>query len=147
MRVEVYRSPWFNLDGYRACTVKYADGTKATVLEHREVLAKKLRRPIAAGCVAHHRNGIRDDNRPSNLEEKNVALHGQDHAKSPESTQITCPECKSEVVVLTREVRHNQIKRGREGPFCGRSCAGRWNQRKQKFGRGGMPIGTSHKTK
>lgn len=46
-------------------TIKTEAGIK---LEHREVMARELGRDLVRGETVHHRNGVHDDNRPSNLE-------------------------------------------------------------------------------
>jgi hypothetical protein len=52
-----------NQDGYRT---RNFCGQK--ILEHRAVMEDLLGRPLVEGETVHHRNGVRDDNRPENLE-------------------------------------------------------------------------------
>lgn len=128
---EKYRSPPFNLDGYVAFAVKYADGTRRTVLQHREVLEKQLGRKLFAHEIVHHKNEVRSDNRPNNLELHDLVSHGKHHAKYAEMMQIVCPQCGQTAFVRGRSFRHNQLVAKKAGPFCGKSCAGAWSREKQ----------------
>lgn len=50
-----------------------------------------------------------------------------------------CPQCGVEFVKPMNHVRHNR-KQGKPGPYCSKSCAGKFNQTKQKTFRKSKPI-------
>lgn len=58
------KGPWrYNRDGYVIRTIN-----GKSVMQHRIVMSEMLGRPLAKHENVHHINGIRDDNRPENLE-------------------------------------------------------------------------------
>lgn len=79
MKKEIYRSPWFNLDGYIACTAKYSDGTKITVLQHREMMEKHIGKKLEKNIIVHHKNENKSDNRLENFELKEISAHSRLH--------------------------------------------------------------------
>lgn len=57
-------------DGYKQLLLKDHPNTAKSgyVMEHIVVMSKIIGRPLRKGETVHHKNGIRDDNRPENLE-------------------------------------------------------------------------------
>lgn len=72
-----------NLQGYILVQV---NGTYEP--EHRVVLEQQLGREMRQGESVHHKNGVRDDNRPENLELwVGPIRHGQ------RAGDLSCPHC------------------------------------------------------
>ena len=60
------------------------------VLEHRFVMEKKLGRQLTFNEMVHHKNGVKDDNRPENLQ---VVL------RTTHKGEVSCPKCLYEFAI------------------------------------------------
>ena len=134
MKIETRRTPWFNLAGYLACTVYYDDGSRGTVLQHREVMSLSLGRALLSTEVVHHRNGNKRDNAIDNLELTDRGAHAIMHVTAAEVSICTCEECGCKFERPTRVLRRASI-RGTKATFCGKSCVGK-HVRKQQIAAG-----------
>jgi hypothetical protein len=71
------------------------------VFEHRVVMARTLGRPIRAGEKVHHRNGVKHDNRPENLD---VAVDNGEHTKLHAAVYAELRRLRHENEKLRREI-------------------------------------------
>lgn len=116
--------------GYKICIVRYADGTERSITLHRYIYECEHGR-MPSTMHIHHKNGDKSDNRLKNLEAKTASSHARDHQQPAPAQTYVCPWCHSTFERSDREVRHNQGKQKKAGPFCNRSCGASWGREKQ----------------
>lgn len=139
----MWRSRWYDIGGYIGCIVKFSDGTRKTILQHREKLEKKLGRKLKSDEIVHHKDRHKRNNVVRNLELTNVADHNREHNEQPFLT-LVCLWCDRTFERHGPTERGNRSK-GKRGPFCGKSCAGKCSAKlRGKFGDVSRHHGTEY---
>jgi hypothetical protein len=121
--------PYTTKDGYLFICRKYKNGKRRSLYIHRLVMREKLGRDLERNEIVHHIDGDKQNNAPDNLELTNVSEHAKIHKKPARYRKVICQECSTEFSVLESRVLYNQEKKGKAGPFCGKSCTGKYSQR------------------
>jgi hypothetical protein len=93
-----------NNDGYRS-TVR----SGKQIYEHREVMERILGRPLHPFENVHHKNGIRDDNRPDNLE---LWVVSQPYGQRPEDLARWVVHYYPDLVASEMRARKRELKSG-----------------------------------
>lgn len=132
--------PYTRKDG-RQHIILYKDGKRTTVSYPKYLLEQKLGRVLLPDETCDHIDGDFTNNSLDNLQ---VLSRGDNAAKAmalrpAEKAYFVCPECHKSFYKSMRDVRGNQIKKKKAGPFCSKSCAGKYSQSQMKTFRGGKP--------
>ena len=116
--------PYQGKRGHLFYVVRYSDGSKHSVLVHREEMEKSLGRRLERCEVVHHKDGNPTNNKISNLTLTTFSEHAKIHAKPAEVVELVCLGCGKKFTREARIERHNR-KQGKKGPYCGKRCAAR----------------------
>ena len=129
--------PYTGKDG-RQRIIVYENGKRTTVSYPKYLLEQKLGRPLLPDETCDHIDGDFTNNSLDNLQVLSRIDNIRKHAslKPREKATFTCPECLASFTTYMNDARHNR-KQGKAGPFCSRSCAGKYGQRLNKTFRGG----------
>lgn len=99
-----------------ALTMAVAKGGTLYVLEHRVVAALARGIPIGRDEVVHHKNGVKTDNRPENLEVVPRAGHSKEHRlveKELALLRVEAARLRAENEILRAQVADLKLKKAR----------------------------------
>lgn len=101
------------------------------VYEHRFIVELSLGRFLSKGEVVHHKNHIRGDNRPKNLEVTDPSSHAKKHSIPAVIVKLKCAEC---LKVFSRY--KCKVYKTSKRSFCSNSCTSTyyWRSRRAPHG-------------
>jgi HNH endonuclease len=127
-----YVAPSGTTEGRRYVNVYWSDGSRGTQLYSRHLMEEHLGRPLDRNLeTVDHKNGDKTDDSLENLQLLTRAANASKDAKTTEMIGCECPVCGRSFSTPARYVRRNQNTLNKEGPFCSRSCVGKWIRQKQ----------------
>jgi predicted RNA-binding Zn-ribbon protein involved in translation (DUF1610 family) len=124
--------PYTNREGRRMVSLTL-DKKVETTAYARYLMECHLGYKLPKGIDVHHIDGDKLNDVIENLELKNHSEHCSEHTKEmyPEiEEKFICPTCGKEIILNRSRLhdnRHNR-KMGKIGPFCNRSCAGKYSR-------------------
>jgi uncharacterized C2H2 Zn-finger protein len=132
--------PYTRKDG-RQHVIIYENGNRKTISYPKFLLEQKLGRSLLPNETCDHIDNDYTNNCLGNLQvlTRSDNCKKQMAFKPAEKCYFVCPECNKSFYKEMRYVRHNNIHQKKVGPFCSKSCAGRYSQRLAKTCRGGKP--------
>jgi hypothetical protein len=127
--MKVY-GPYTRDDG-RKHVIIYDNGIRTTVSYPKFLMEQHLGRKLESWETVDH---IDEDFTNDVIENLQILSRTENilKSKAPEEIiEFTCSYCGEKATKKARNVRHNK-KKGSAGPFCGRSCAGKWSVEQDK---------------
>lgn len=115
--------------------IAFLDGSKKTISWPKFLMQEHLGRELIEPETVDHIDGNPLNNDLTNLRIKDRSTHAKDDVKKWQSKIFDCPVCSSKFELSGTRLRNSYYnrQRGKAGPFCGRSCAGKASNQIEKF--------------
>lgn len=130
--------PYTRKDGRKHIVLRFDDGTRATISYPKWLMELKIGRMLDEDETVDHINRDFTDDRLENLQIKLRSIHASDDAKRVRGVQIKCAYCGKISFKEARNIRQNS-KMKKAGPFCSKSCAGKYSNEIQNGRRSPLP--------
>ena len=131
-KCKVY-GPYKGKDGRQRIITVFPDGARKGVSYPKFLMENHLGRYLNEDETVDHIDCDFTNNDLSNLQILPRRYHAYLDAKRYANKDLICPECNTSFTLSGRKLNdaiHNR-KRNKAGPFCGKSCAGRYSQKIQ----------------
>jgi len=126
-------------DGRRRVWKTYPDGTKKITTYSRHLMEEKLGRPLTKDETVDHIDRNKSNDVIDNYKILSKSKHAEEDALRVRMVEITCISCGTKKKKRAADVDH-AAKENKAGPFCGKSCAGRYGAEVQNGRRKKLPA-------
>lgn len=129
-------------DGRLRIPVKYPNGHKAVISYPKYLVEVYRDKYLADDETVDHIDGNPLNNDIANLQVLNRPAHATLDAKRIKPQRFKCPMC-GEYFTLSCKKLNNAIqnrKKGKAGPFCSKSCAGKYGAKVQHGEQSVLPV-------
>ena len=128
--------PYTRKDGRKHVLV-YESGQRQTISYPKWLMENYLGRKLAQNETVDHIDRDKTNDRFENLRVITRSKHASDDNRRVKLVEITCIGCGNKALKRPNYLRSNS-KQGKAGPFCSKSCAGRYgteiqNNRRQRL--------------
>ena len=126
--MKVY-GPYTRDDG-RKHVIIMENGFQKTVSYPKYLMEQKLGRKLTDDETVDHRDGDFTNDDPSNLRVRTRAQNASLGVKRLRTQTFSCPTCGKTIVKAGKALAWalDRAKKGKAGPFCNRSCAGKYGK-------------------
>ncbi len=128
--------PYISKEDGRSRVVLYDENKRKQTMSYPKYLWWKHKGMLIANDEhIHHKDEDFTNNSIDNFEVINIHLHMSKHtnpnAISRTEREFKCPSCHITFIKNIRNIKGNQVSKNKAGPFCSKSCAGRYGQQFQ----------------
>lgn len=118
-------------DGRQHVIIIYHDGSRKTVSYPKFITEKRLDRYLESHETVDHEDGNFYNNDPSNIKVLSRSRHAYLDARRVQKETFECPTCKKTFTISGKRLNDvvQNRRKGKSGPFCGRSCAGKYGKK------------------
>ena len=121
--------PYMCADGRQRIDIKPVSASRSTTHQFAKiVLELKLGRRLTSDETVDYIDGDKTNDCPSNLRVLSLSENAADSAKRLLAESFICPTCSVKFELEGDRLKNalSNNRKGKVGPFCGRSCAGKY---------------------